>query len=228
MRTTRRQAIQAMDIFLREEAIYLREHNFRPLYMEAAIGLPPEQIGDTCGTPLDRAEPLEIATRGGSLLIRGRIDRIDRAADNSHYAIWDYKTGSPAKFRSGTFSQGRILQHYLYSLMAGRLITDGEIETVGYYFTSYRGRGERITYNPADLQDEGGEIIAGLRTLVAAGAYPATTDAKDCTYCDFKRICGDVKSLAARMKQMLQNCNDTKLDAMRKLRETEAGNDSDE
>ncbi|HNX26983.1 MAG TPA: PD-(D/E)XK nuclease family protein, partial [Phycisphaerae bacterium] len=98
-RTTRRQAFQAMDIFLREEAIYFRECGYRPLYMEAAIGLPPEKIGSTCGTELDRKEPLKISAGNGLFRIRGRIDRIDRDTTRNSYTIWDYKTGSSKKFR---------------------------------------------------------------------------------------------------------------------------------
>jgi len=106
--------------------------------------------------------------------------------------------------------------------MAGRLISQGEIEHVGYYFTSYRGRGERIKYRPADLDNQGRKILASLSGMVIRGAYPATTDDKDCTYCDYKKICGDTKKLAARMKQMLKECHDEKLDSMRSLRQMEA------
>lgn len=218
LRTTRRQALEAVNIFLREEAAYLKENDYRPLYMEAAVGLPPEQIGETCGTQLDREDPMEIPTTGGSMFVRGRIDRIDCDAAGRRYAIWDYKTGSAAKYRGGKFSDGRILQHYLYSLMAGRLLSQGEIESVGYYFISHRGRGERITYKPADLREEGGKIIASLRKLVTAGAYPATASDKDCTYCDYTKICGDVKMLAARMKRMIENSADEKLAPMKALR----------
>ncbi len=217
--TTRRELNQAVDIFLREEARLQHETPWRPTWLEASIGLAPETIGTTCGTELDSPEPVTITLPAGTLRIRGRLDRIDTRADQpGHIAIWDYKTGSAKKFKSSIFAQGRILQHDLYARMAEAILPDAAVDEAGFYFTSWRGRGERIGYRPAEIRAEATAILSELYTLLTTGSFPATTDKSDCTFCDYKRICGDTARVAKLSKQRLADCDDPALDPLRTLR----------
>jgi hypothetical protein len=58
---------------------------------------------------------------GAPLALRGRIDRLDRAADGS-LAVWDYKSGRGSTLRDPTAADpldgGRLLQPFLYAELA--------------------------------------------------------------------------------------------------------------
>ncbi len=226
--TTRRELNQAVDIFLREDASYQRETSWQPTWLEASIGLKPEAIGETTGTDLDQTQPVTIALSAGKLRIRGRIDRIDTHDDKpSHIAIWDYKTGSAKKYRpTDPFDRGRILQHDLYARLAEAVLPGRTIDEAGFYFTSWRGRGKRIAYSPAEIRDEGTAILNELYKLFATGTFPATTDKSDCSFCDYKRICGDFARVAKLSKQRLAECADPALDPFRTLRGVEKTEDA--
>lgn len=200
-------------IFLREEDEYCRETGNRPLFMEVSIGMKPE------GPPtvLDTDEPVRANLPSGrSLRIRGRIDRIDKVAGNkaNAFAIWDYKTGGTWKYTQEPrpFWAGRVVQHALYTMvMNNRLqalpdeFPGARIEQFGYFFPSERGGGERIEFTPKQLE-RGGEVLEKLATIASSGAFLATNQHdKDCNYCDYIGICGDVVRVAAASDRKLKS-----------------------
>lgn len=219
--------------FLHEECHYIRTHRARPVWTEAALGLP------TAGTgSLDTPEPLSIVLADGrKLLVCARIDRIDRRETvgptahrgGSHaqavhtYCIWDYKTGSTSTYdRAEPFQQGRNVQPYLYlTVVAHRLRdhlgSDAHVESFGYFFPSSQSAGERMQWSAEQLGD-GRQIVTHLCQIVSQGAFLATDCQDDCTFCDYQAICRDVSALTAASQLKLQECRDERLDALRRLR----------
>ena len=57
---------------------------------------------------------------------------------------------------------------------------------------------------------------AGLRSLLAAGAFPHAVDPDDCAFCDYGSVCGGVRLAAERSKCKLEA---TELPALRAFRE---------
>jgi len=209
-RRQRRELEHAVRIFLFEEERYCQDR--WPMYMEASIGLPASEDG----TPLDSTEPVEVALGDDTTIrVRGRIDRVDRigAPDTRTFAVWDYKTGSSWRFRHDPpFWQGRVLQHAVYLHLVTERLRQAEPEAavaeVGYFFPGQRGRGERITYVPQDL-DGGLAIVRRLCRAIARGAFLATDNAEDdCTWCDYAHVCGDTEATAQDAKRKLQSSDD--------------------
>jgi ATP-dependent helicase/nuclease subunit B len=131
--------------------------------------------------------------------VRGRIDRVDETAEG--LALWDYKTGSPSRYRakqSDPFNGGRILQHAIYVALAqahyGR-----PVARFGYFFPTEKGRGERLEFAPSQLAGAAA-LLARLRGWIARGEFWPTDNVEDCTYCDYRGICRDVKTITANSK----------------------------
>jgi RecB family exonuclease len=137
---------------------------------------------------------------GSTIHLRGRIDRVDETV--AGLALWDYKTGSPSRYRTkpnDPFRGGRILQHAVYIELA-KARYGKPVAQFGYFFPTEKGRGERIAFTPQQLSDAP-RVLAELRGLIARGAFLATTDASDCTYCDFRSICRDVETVTAQSER---------------------------
>jgi ATP-dependent helicase/nuclease subunit B len=202
-----------VSIFLHEEEEWYQSTGAHPMCTEVSIGIKPEGAG----TSLDAKDPVVIALPSeGSLRIRGRIDRVDRLNDGSDDVldIWDYKTGSAWKYQQHPpFWQGRVVQHILYlELMKARMkslkkeFPKARVQHFGFFFPSKRSAGERIQFN-LDQLAAGGAILQRLARIAANGAFIATNESKDCDYCEYRRVCGDVVTLTARSQCKLINPN---------------------
>jgi ATP-dependent helicase/nuclease subunit B len=153
------------------------------------------------GQPVDferdiRDVPLALPD-GTTLHVRGRIDRVDEV--HGSLELWDYKTGSTFRFRTkrdDPFNGGRVLQHAIYITLA-QAHYGKPVALFGYFFPTEKGRGERITFAPAQLAGAP-ELLARLRGLIARGAFPATDREEDCAYCDYRSLCGNVAAVTAQ------------------------------
>ncbi len=220
------QLVRAARIFLLEEEKHYRKTGDRPRFLEAAIGLKSEGPG----TPLDTPVPVAIKLAGGkSLMARGRIDCVDQVsgAQANHFAIWDYKTGGTWKYnqKPQPFWEGRIVQHALYvALLNARLaalqreLPGAAVERFGFFFPSEKAAGERIEYPSAKLQD-GPSLLDRLAQIAAGGSFLATTNAADdCSFCDYRGICGNVDAVAAASGRKLADAAKAGLAPYRELR----------
>ena len=220
---------RAVRIFLGEEEEFCKTSH--PVRLEFGFGLPPSgtQEEDTIH------EPVEIPlSEEKSIRVRGRIDRIDRtgprdgSGQTQSYSVWDYKTGRAGdRYKTNPpFNQGRILQHFLYLSAAevilprlfGPLATTAEF---GYFFPGEKGAGERLRYKPARMM-EGRQIVLDLCKLLGSGCFVATNSSKDCDYCDYSPICGDVEAVTSASCAKIRNAKNTLLEPFRKLRGIDA------
>ncbi len=150
--------------------------------------------------------------RGSSLLLRGRIDRIDHDETADEWHVWDYKSGSTYTFdRGGVLACGTKIQHAIYA-RAAEAILGGRVTRSGYLFPTARGGGARVTRQCTD-----GELTDALNSLfdvVARGFFPHGT-ADTCRFCDFKSVCGPA---AERMfAKLARNAGDPAVQAWQKL-----------
>ena len=155
------------------------------------------------GKPIDLESDIKdvpVALPDGTTIhLQGRIDRVDET--NAGLALWDYKTGSPARYRTkrdDPFNGGRILQHAVYIELA-RAHYGKPVVSFGYFFPTEKGRGERIVFTPDQLAGAP-ELLARLRGLIAAGRFHATTAVDDCRRCDYRAVCGDPVTVTAQSK----------------------------
>ena len=159
----------------------------------------------------------------------GDVDRIDLIGGGAvhTYGIWDYKTGSDWGYeRNDPFVQGRRVQPYLYVTIAGHCLRQGvspdaQIQSFGFFFPGVRTDGSRMQWTLDELR-RGPDILGHLWGTVANGAFVATNDSKDCNYCDYRSICGDVETLAQESQGKLDDDRNRILEPFRALRAKDA------
>ena len=209
--------------FLREEERFCRETGSRPVYVEASLGL----SADGHGTPLDTIDPVPITLPNGKQIsTRGRIDRVDQVGDGAvnTYAVWDYKSGSTYGYdRSDPFRQGRLMQPLLYVSIVNHRLREvvspkAQVTEFGFFFPGSRAAGQRVSWSSSELA-AGMNILEQLCEVIQRGAFLPTNDHEtDCTYCDYKTICGDVEAVAAASQRKLDNLGNRLLKPLRELR----------
>lgn len=198
-RTVRRECWEACRTFLAEEIEHSRTH--QPVFLEVCVGMAPD----------DRDDPVRfLLPGGGTIRLRGRIDRIDRlrgTSGPSQFVVWDYKTGRIPEYpKRDPFDEGRHLQPVVYLALARSILRDrvgGEARVVqcGYFYPGRRGNGERRSWHVSVLE-EGSAVIDRLCRTVASGVFGASTctECKDCRYCDYQRICEPVEETVRRSR----------------------------
>jgi CRISPR/Cas system-associated exonuclease Cas4 (RecB family) len=197
----RLEVMQAVELFLSAEE-KLKER-VEPLMFEVVFGIEKE-VGKGAGKGIE--EPVEV-TLGpkSSILLRGRIDRIDRLSGN-RYRVVDYKSGRYSQYENlACFGRGSCLQHALYALAAEAILkktgTDANPKVIesGYYFPTRRGEGKEVLipeFNREALKD----LLKELLDIIERGHFICGIDVM-CDYCDFLPICGKGAKDRAKAKR---------------------------
>ncbi len=183
--------LQGLEVFLRAEA-ELQQNGSCPVYLEVPFGFGAEESA-LAGLGLD--EPFAVELQSGEIvLLRGRIDRIDRISPNEPiFRVRDFKTGGTYGYDERKYiKQGQQIQHSLYGLVAETILRQKEpqarVDDAGYIFPTEKGEGERILR----LQDRRREVLQALEhmlNLLAAGVFCATGDKNRCKYCEYQIVC---------------------------------------
>jgi ATP-dependent nuclease, subunit B len=161
----RRDLYDAGRIFLHEELKSAGSAD--PVYLEAVFGMKAGDDEELLGDAVEISLP-----SGRWFRLRGRIDRVDRLKTGG-LAIWDYKTGKPAKYAKDTvFSDGMNLQAGLYMVAMEKLGKGREqVEESGYYFPTRLGGGMKVKSVQNDLQPVLDRIDA-LLAMIEQGEFP--------------------------------------------------------
>lgn len=205
----KRELLEAGELFLSEETRWCETNS--PRWFEVPFGLP------AADDPIGSEEPVEVDLGGGgTVLIRGRIDRIDQCGPDS-FMVFDYKSGSSYKYSDHEYlSKGTQVQHALYALATRELLRrkgiEGKVIGSGYYFPTRKGRARRITRTPpfaGDQQERLEVVLGGLLDAVRHGSFVHAIDEDDCTFCDFISICGgDAEAVTRQAKKMTKASED--------------------
>ena len=152
--------------------------------MIRATGAPWVSLELTFGLGDD--DPVVIEAGGGTLRLRGAIDRVDEDLAGIH--VIDYKTGMAWDFAgTGAFNGGRRLQHALYALVAEARL-GGEVVTGQYHFPTVRGQHRILAFGR--LERAGiGSLLGLMLDGVTEGSFVPTDRADDCRFCDFAPVC---------------------------------------
>lgn len=184
---------EACHIFLCEEEQYC-DDKITPEYFELSIGMYGSNI-----------EPVKMPVGKNIILGCGRIDRVDKfsGSNGSTHWIWDYKTGSSKDYKltekePSIFKKGKHLQHVFYKKLAERYFSrigkPVNISQVGFFFTSVKGKGERIVFTDEQLKGEGDDVLTKICQSISQGAFCGFMkddymDKFSCEYCHYKQIC---------------------------------------
>ena len=146
--------------------------------------------------------PFDVAVAlpdGGSLILRGRIDRIDRAPDGSLAVAIDYKTGRSQPYRQALrgdpVAGGQLLALPTYGLAASAQLSGGQARAA-YWFLREPEEFELVWL---DLDGEAlrrfGEALAVIVAGIEAGRFPArrgalaTSSLESCDRCPYDLVC---------------------------------------
>ena len=181
-----------MEAFLDAEVDYFEESGFDPIAFEAAFGKPSggrESAGEA-------APPLEIGEGDNTILVGGRIDRIDRSTRGKQdvLRVIDYKTGA-VETRISDLTDGHTLQAPLY-LKAAAVIMPGTAIHDGRYYSlqDMELKGYSLQGTPLAGPDWDSYIaLAGKRaadavTAIGRGSFPLPRE-KCSQYCEFLPAC---------------------------------------
>jgi ATP-dependent helicase/DNAse subunit B len=175
---------RSVRVFLTDEATDRATNT--PSYFEVGFGMADAK---GIGTPT----PVEIRLPGGTIALRGKIDRIDRLPRAHAWEVWDYKTGQSKTYRPTQYTDGGTqLQHALYARVAETLLrqsVDPKASVVGsgYLFPTERGGGVAIRRDPKRA-DEALAVVAQICDGIRDGIF-LVADAW-CDYCDYAPVCG--------------------------------------
>ncbi len=118
-----------------------------------------------------------------SLLINGKIDRMDKLSDNSFHII-DYKTGEMDR-------EPDDFQLLLYCLLISRNFTQ-PVSSASYMYLD-SGALHTISPNTAQLEATAARI-RGIATQIAAEKEFPPKTGQLCKFCDFSEICDATKA----------------------------------
>lgn len=205
------------EVFLTVEEMRAGE----PVLFEVPFGLGAEEVART-GSGIPGPVAVELGA-GDRFLLRGRIDRIDRAGEGV-YHVWDYKTGGTYGFEEHRhFCGGRQVQHALYAVAAEHILRGafpGEsprAEISGYYFPTEKGEG-LIIKRPQTDRGSLYRLLGHLFDLLAGGVFIAADRDDKCRFCDYTEVCG-FPGAVGRAKALAAPGGDTRIDPWRRLKD---------
>ena len=176
---------------------------WRPERFELGFGLTDRSHAD----PASVADPIDLEI---GINLRGSIDLVERGADNS-LRVTDHKTGRVRANRDVIIGGGKTLQPVLYALAAERIL--GEPIEAGrlYYCTAAGGYEERVVTIDATARGAAADFTAIIGRALAEGFLPAApADARECDYCDYRRVCGPYEHPRVKYKTSEDRESETK------------------
>jgi ATP-dependent helicase/nuclease subunit B len=171
--------------------------------VEARFG--ERRAGEKRGS-LSQTEPIEIELPSGNLLLNGRIDRVNWDRGRTTFRVVDYKTGKRYAEKPAELQGGRMLQLPLYVLAAAKLLgIDPTAGAAAYVYPTRRGEFRVVDWEPGQLADRMGDVLALLDAIVTSArrgdfiVAPHEDDA--CRYCPFNGICPGARGGYAKAKE---------------------------
>jgi RecB family exonuclease len=162
------------------------------------------------GDEEDANPPTFPLASGGTLPLRGRVDRIDQRADGA-LEIVDFKTGQTRGAKSGGLrakADDKVevrLQLPLYLTAVPQVLGRPAARATYYYATAAQNFDE-VTYEAADLDRDRAEIGALLEMAVRRakeGWFPCTPAASACCFARTAGACGP--GVAERFRRKLED-----------------------
>ncbi len=163
-----------------------------PFAFELGFGLEEHEVRlspDGERLPDQNVGPLTIPLKGTAIRCRGWVDRVDRRPDGS-LVVWDYKTGRNRFDADNPLQEGRSLQWAIYAYAVEELLKR-PVSQAGYFFTSAREVGDRLILTPPP-REQVADLLETLARYARAGCFPQSDKKDDCSYCDYKAVCGEL------------------------------------
>ncbi len=170
-----------------------------PWKFELAFGLGLRDQQD----PESRPAPVEL---DGGLRLRGSIDLVERGAGGGLRAT-DYKTGKARAEEGTVLGGGKTLQPVLYALALEKLFPGVAIHGGRLYYCTQAGEFSEV-FIPLDAstRDAAQQAMKIVGQALEKGFLPAAPAKDECTWCDYRAICGahEQRRVAVKPKQALE------------------------
>lgn len=184
------------------------EHDWKPAHFELSFGLPGRDVDSQ--DPRSTPTPVKLVE---GLQVRGSIDLVEKSKSGALRAT-DYKTGRARAEEGNVIGGGRHLQPLLYALVLEQLFP--EVKVAGgrlFYTTQVGGYRSVMTELNAASREEFGTVARTIRSALETGFFPAAPEEGECTYCDFRAVCGPEEERRIRrtrksMRPELKELND--------------------
>ncbi len=162
-----------------------RDPDWKPVHFELAFGL----RGGDADKRDSRSTPDPVTLNEG-LQVRGSIDLVERSVHGALRAT-DYKTGRARAEPGNIIGGGRHLQPVLYALVLEKLFPGEPVKEGRLFYTTQIGEFLSVpTELNAASREAFGLVARTLRSALETGFFPAAPDEGECTYCQFRSLCG--------------------------------------
>jgi RecB family exonuclease len=183
---------------------------FRPGYFEVRFGtLARDEQESAASTERPALLKLEGAA---AIRFAGKIDRVDIDPVARRCRVLDYKTGwNFLQLKDDSFRGGRALQLPIYLVAARTLFPDLEPEHAEYYFTSDRGRWQKVRFTTEGWPKKAETLQRIIRTIVGgirAGKFFPRPEESECDRCKLRLACGHGRFLDFKLKADTQTAAD--------------------
>ena len=177
-------------------------HGTAGVFLKSELGAAEGVVPHACEQRFGFDRPVEVQLGSFALRLRGVVDRVDLLPDGT-YEVSDFKTGSTYGFPDpdgsdpvAALADGTKLQWALYAYALEDAF-GWEVSYSSYRFPGEKAWGERRRYRVPE-RSVVADVIAGLARLARDGFFPPAAE-KPCTFCDYRRVCGDTQR---RRKEM--------------------------
>jgi ATP-dependent helicase/nuclease subunit B len=158
---------------------------WKPAHFELSFGLP--------GRDVDKQDPASTpkpVTLMEGLQVRGSIDLVERSASGALRAT-DYKTGRARAEPGNVIGGGRHLQPVLYALVLEKIFPGVSVRGGRLFYTTQVGEFLSVPTDLDSVSREAFSLVARtLRGALETGFFPAAPDEGECTWCNFRSLCG--------------------------------------
>ena len=155
--------------------------------LDTQVGRDPASSDDPVTTPI-------------GLTLRGSIDLVE-TGPNGLVRATDYKTGKAKVAPGSVISGGTSLQPILYALALEALLPAANVAGGRLYYCTTRGDFQDVMVPLDDAaRDAGRALAATLGHHFERGFFPAAPKDKECTYCDYRRVCGPYEEQRVKRK----------------------------
>jgi CRISPR/Cas system-associated exonuclease Cas4 (RecB family) len=169
-----------------------REDIWLPKYFEFSFGL-----NDEGRDPRSLKEAITIGDR---FRLRGSVDLIEQHRDSHALRITDHKTGKNRSNQDLIVGGGKVLQPVLYSVAIEKGLETPVAEGRLFYCTTPGG----FASHPVKIDDytrnQGLQVLEIIDRAVEQGFLVAAPAERECTWCDFRPVCGPREEERTRKK----------------------------
>jgi CRISPR/Cas system-associated exonuclease Cas4 (RecB family) len=167
---------------------------FVPAFFELSFGLEGQRDASDASSS---KEPIQLDC---GIKLRGSIDLVEQ--EGNTLRATDYKTGKKRADDGAIIGGGKILQPVLYALVLEKMFPQKQVSGGRLYYATSTGGFTPVMVELNEAAREGAKAVAeAVGKAIDDGFLPALPDERECTYCDYKPVCGPYEEVRTKKKK---------------------------